>query len=129
MNQLHDKIGIPVISQRLFYRGTELLDSSRKLTSLGILTNDLLDLQEQSEDITLLSDSDADTEAPERRRKQRKEGQGFGGTLLSGPSTSDVEPPVDSPRDKPTTRACPACTFVNELNADACLICETRFRA
>ena len=87
------------------------------------MTNDLLDLQEQSEDINLLSDSDVEAEVPERRKKQRKEGPGFGGTLLGGLSTSDIGLPVD----KPTTRACPACTFANDLNTVACSICETRF--
>ncbi|EPT06051.1 hypothetical protein FOMPIDRAFT_1034036 [Fomitopsis schrenkii] len=124
---LHDELRIPVISQRLFYRGTELLDSSSTLTSLGILTNDLLDLQEQSEDITLLSDSDAEPDVRDGRRRGRREGQGFGGTLLSGISTSNMGPQADTHQDKPTTRACPACTFVNDVSTVACSICETRF--
>ncbi|KAF9820152.1 hypothetical protein IEO21_01585 [Rhodonia placenta] len=76
---LQEELNVPVISQRLFYRGAELEDSSATVLSLGILANDFLDLREQTEDIDLLSDTDNERD----KRKRRKEGPGFGGTLLS----------------------------------------------
>jgi len=118
---LQDELGTPVISQRLFHHGHELDNSSSTLSSLGILSNDLLDLQEQAEDINLLSDSD--DEPTERRGKRRTEGQGFGGTLLSGLPASDADA---SPQPEgPSTRACPACTFANALDSAACTVCDT----
>ncbi|KAH9842756.1 cysteine proteinase [Rhodofomes roseus] len=120
---LQEELSIPVISQRLYYHGQELDDSSAKLASLGILSNDLLDLQEQAEDVDLLSDSD--NEPGERHRKRRTEGQGFGGTLLGGLPASDMESQAVAHVPKPSTRACPACTFENTLDSAACTVCET----
>ncbi|KAH9934725.1 cysteine proteinase [Fomitopsis serialis] len=110
---LQDELGTPVISQRLFHHGHELDNSSSTLSSLGILSNDLLDLQEQAEDINLLSDSD--DEPAERHGKRRAEGQGFGGTLLSGLLASDGDSQPSPQPEDPSTRACPACTFAMPL--------------
>ncbi|OBZ75519.1 Ubiquitin carboxyl-terminal hydrolase 48 [Grifola frondosa] len=116
---LQDDLDIPVISQRLFYKGHELDDSSATLLSLGILSNDLLDLREESEDVNLLSDSD--TENP--KSKGRREGQGFGGTLLGG---SDSQRSSSHPAS-PTSKPCSACTFENVVDASSCTICDTPF--
>lgn len=68
--QFNDDLGIPVISQRLFYRGKEIDDSAATMLSLGVLSNDLLDLKEESEDITVLTDSDTEASAPTAKRKR-----------------------------------------------------------
>ncbi|KZT68135.1 hypothetical protein DAEQUDRAFT_340767 [Daedalea quercina L-15889] len=120
---LQEELAISVIVQRLFLRGQELLDTSATLTSLGILSNDLVDLQEQIEDVNLLSDSD--NEQTEPRRKARPEGPGFGGTLLSGLSSSHLKSqPITQPEDS-STKSCPACTFANEMDSATCTVCDT----
>ena len=113
--QLNDELGILVISQRLFHRGRELNDSSATTLSLGILSNDLLDLKEESEDITILTDSDGD--APSGKKK-RAEGEAFGGTLLGGSSYSSA--PSSSQSLAPLGIACPACTYENGAAAVEC---------
>lgn len=96
--------------------------------SLGILADDFLDLREVAEDDGTLSDSDT-THA---KKKRREEGMGFGGTLLIGSSqpgsrssTEATEMEVD--HDADSTKACPACTYANLLEATACDICDTSF--
>ncbi|KAL7283349.1 hypothetical protein ACG7TL_002778 [Trametes sanguinea] len=111
---LNDELGIPVISQRLFYRGQELDDSSATMISLGILSNDILDLKEENEDLNLLSDTDVEVDGSSTGpRKKRAEGQAFGGTLLGGGSSfgnSSVPPPSSSPPAVAAV-ACPACRW------------------
>ncbi|CDO68332.1 hypothetical protein BN946_scf184799.g59 [Trametes cinnabarina] len=97
---LNDELGIPVISQRLFYRGQELDDSSATMISLGVLSNDTLDLKEENEDINLLSDTGVEIDGSNASTKKRVEGQAFGGTLLGGGSSfgqSSAPPPSSSP--------------------------------
>jgi hypothetical protein len=99
--------------------------------SLGILADDFLDLREEAEDDGTLSDSDI-THA---KKKRREEGMGFGGTLLIGSSqpgsrssTEATEMEVDCDAVYPdATKACPACTYANLLEAAACDICDTSF--
>ena len=120
--QLDDELGIPVISQRLFYRGHELNDSSATMLSLGILSNDLLDLKEESEDITILTDSDC--EAPcGINGKKRTEGEAFGGTLLGSYSYSSA--PSSSQSLAPLVIACSACTYENGAADVECAMCGT----
>ncbi|KAI0362032.1 cysteine proteinase [Trametes cingulata] len=123
---LNDELGIPVISQRLFYRGQELDDSSATMLSLGVLSNDLLDLKEENEDVNLLSDTDVDVDGTTNGSKKRAEGQAFGGTLLGGGSsfTYSSVPPSSSPSAVGPV-ACPACTYENAPAEVACAMCET----
>lgn len=62
------------------------------------MSNDLVDLREESEDVDLLS-TDADDEdnsnKKTRKSRSRDEGRGFGGTLLGGFSSSG--PPSSLP--------------------------------
>ncbi|KAH9951255.1 cysteine proteinase [Amylocystis lapponica] len=119
-----EEFKIPTISQRLFHHGRELDDSSASVLSLGILTNDLLDLREESEDVSLLSDSDDE----HAKRKRKNEGRGFGGTLLGGvPQAAPEAKPVEPPRLVPTTKSCLACTFDNPVDVTSCTICDTPF--
>lgn len=120
--QLNEMLGIPVISQRLFYRGQELDDSSATMLSLGVLSNDLLDLKEESEDLTILSDTEDESTA-RNGAKKRAEGQAFGGTLLGGYSYSSA--PSSSQSIAPVVIACPACTYENVPADVACAMCET----
>ena len=112
-----------MISQRLFYRGHELNDSSATMLSLGVLSNDLLDLKEESEDITILTESDDEASSGTNGKKKRLEGQAFGGTLLGGLSFSSV--PSSSQSLAPESIACPACTYENGAADVACAMCET----
>ncbi|KAM5535206.1 hypothetical protein V8D89_011142 [Ganoderma adspersum] len=120
---LNDELGIPVISQRLFYRGRELNDSSATMLSLGILSNDLLDLKEESEDITILTDSDGEAPSGTNGKKKRTEGEAFGGTLLGGYSYSSA--PSSSQSLAPLAIACPACTYENGAADVECAMCGT----
>ena len=112
-----------MISQRLFYRGHELDDSSATILSLGILSNDLLDLKEESEDITILTDSDGDSPSRANGKKKRTEGEAFGGTLLGGYSYSSA--PSSSQSLAPLAIACPACTYENGAADAECAMCGT----
>ncbi|KAH9946153.1 cysteine proteinase [Epithele typhae] len=117
-----DELGIPVISQRLFYRGRELEDSAATMVSLGILSNDLLDLKEESEDVTIITDTEDNVPSNSKKTK-RAEGQAFGGTLLGGSSFATA-PPSSSP-STPAVIACPACTYENCATEVACVMCDT----
>ncbi|KAI0934305.1 hypothetical protein AcV5_006190 [Taiwanofungus camphoratus] len=120
-----DEFDIPTISQRLFYNGEELEDSAATVLSLGIMSNDVLDLREQNEDNNLFSDSDVEDIKP----KRKNEGRGFGGTLLGGLSNSQSVRDPSSPSDAlvPTFKSCTACTFENAVDAPTCTICDTPF--
>ncbi|KAI0646997.1 cysteine proteinase [Trametes meyenii] len=125
---LDDELAIPVISQRLFHRGHEIDDSSATMLSLGILSNDLLDLKRVDEDVILVSDTDVEEDGGSTGpNKKRTEGQAFGGTLLGGGSSfgfSSVPPSSSPPVAGPV--ACPTCTYENEPAEVACAMCETR---
>lgn len=125
--KIQTELEIPTISQRLYYRGCELVDNAASLGSLGVLSHDVLDLKEDSEDIDLLGGSGS-----EREQVGREEGRGFGGTLLgysssSSPPQTPPQPTDDIPSS--TGISCPACTFDNSPDAFACAICETLLRA
>ena len=92
------------------------------MLSLGILSNDLLDLKEESEDITILTDSDGDAPSGANGKK-RTEGEAFGGTLLGGYSYSSA--PSSSQSLAPLAIACPACTYENGAADVECAICGT----
>ncbi|OCH88183.1 cysteine proteinase [Obba rivulosa] len=119
-----EECDIPTISQRLFYRGQELEGSAATIESLGIMSNDIVDLREESEDVTLLSDTDVEYAA-----SGRKEGLGFGGTLLAGRHDSSESLDTNAPSIliAPDSKACSACTFENVVSALACSMCDTPF--
>ena len=120
--QIQAELDIPTISQRLYYHGNELEDGSVTLGSLGVLSNDAMDLKEESEDIDLLgSGSEAD---PTRKKEER----GFGGTLLGySSSSSPSHTPSQHADELPSNGAltCPACTYDNTPGSFACAMCET----
>lgn len=99
---------------------------------LGIMSNDVLDLKEENEDINLLSDTDIEIDAPSGggAKRKRAEGQAFGGTLLGGGSSFNHSsvPPSSSPSAVGPI-ACPACTYENAPADVACLMCETPLNA
>ena len=95
------------------------------MLSLGILSNDLLDLKEESEDLTMLTDSDDEGGVP--TTKKRVEGEAFSGTLLGSSSFLSSAPPSSSQSSPPAAPclACPACTYENDLGDVACAMCDT----
>lgn len=124
--QIQEELDIPTISQRLYYQGKELNDNAKTLSSLGVLSNDVMDLREESEDVDLLG-STSDSSPP-----KREEGNGFGGTLLgsSRPASSAAHSSSqheDEPELGQTSRSCPVCTYDNAPDASACAMCETSF--
>jgi hypothetical protein len=126
---LQAELDVPTICQRLFYRGTELEDSSATIKSLGILANDLLELRQEKEDEERLhSDVDEDRATPRRK----EEGRAFGGTLLGTDSPNrvmnghssgiEVSEPIPFRADK---RHCHTCTYSNPSSSQACEMCGT----
>lgn len=95
------------------------------MESLKILAGDTIDLQEENEG----EFTDNDDDAP-RSKKQRNEGNGFGGTILghaSIPASSEGEadPPSSAiDEDDSPTKACDMCTFRNPQEAEVCEMCE-----
>lgn len=128
--QLQSQLDIPTLYQRLFYRGHELEDNSISAEALGVLADDMLDLREGLEgDIT-------DSDSALAKRNRMEEGPGFGGTLLgsSQPSSRNSAEVTDMAvehiahdRSALPTKACSACTLTNNLQAAACVVCDTRF--
>ncbi|KAI0345367.1 cysteine proteinase [Trametopsis cervina] len=125
---IQEELNIPTISQRLYYQGNELDDNEATIGSLGVHSNDTMDLREQPEDVDLL-DSTSDVE-PSRRRE---EGQGFGGTLLGNNGHTSNTPHSSQHEEEPesgtTGHSCPVCTFDNALDATVCAMCDTAFEA
>ncbi|KAL4247306.1 peptidase C19 family protein [Abortiporus biennis] len=128
---LSEDMNIPTLYQRLFYRGTEIQDNDATLISLGIMSNDILDLKEEAEDVDMLN-SDGEEEGSHKRKAD--EGQGFGGTVLgaSGSNPNNHEPVSSSHSSSPapsssTPKSCPACTFENPPDVLACTMCDTLF--
>ena len=138
--QVEKEFQIPIMLQRLYHDDKELSDSAATVSSLDILADDVLELEEHKE-VFDISDTD---EAPEAKR-QRREGNGFGGTLLSlsAPGdpvqpteaiTKDVVEKEEADHDLKTAilqsvaeKACGACTFANIVDATECAICYTLF--
>ena len=122
--QIQAELDIPTISQRLYYHGNELEDNAMTLGSLGVLSNDTMDLKEESEDIDLLG-SGSEAEPSTRRDEER----GFGGTLLGySSSSSPSHTPSQHADELPGNNgalSCPACTYDNAPGSSACAMCET----
>jgi hypothetical protein len=134
--QIQEILDIPTICQRLFHNGKELLDNEPTLGELGVLAHDVLELREVREDEELLNASDNETSQSSRRKAQRDEGRGFGGTLLGGGGGNVTESTLaDSASERYASpfdlednyKACNVCTLRNSLMAAVCAACETPF--
>ncbi|KDQ60999.1 hypothetical protein JAAARDRAFT_204773 [Jaapia argillacea MUCL 33604] len=126
--KLQDEFGVPTICQRLFHHSVELQDNSATVMTMGILSNDLLDLREVLEDESNLN---SDAEGGNDAKRRRDEGRGFGGTLLAGSATSDdgVSDGLQSRGSTPLNKEaqpCPVCTFDNTLDASICSVCDAQ---
>lgn len=77
--QLYEKLNIPTIYQRLFYRGTELTNSLETMASLGILADDILEFREEMQ-------TEEMSHPDKEQFNLELEGRAFGGTALSGDS-------------------------------------------
>ncbi|KAJ3510286.1 hypothetical protein NLJ89_g4765 [Agrocybe chaxingu] len=121
---INEEFSIPTICQRLFYKEKELEDNSVTVEALGLFANDTLDLREVEEVVEINSDSD---EIPANKR--RREGPGFGGTLLGNADSCWSSSPEQTPAPHFSNRekACRACTFSNTLDALSCQMCDTNF--
>lgn len=104
--------------QRLTYNGKELEDGGVTVAALGILSTDVLDLQEKEEDVSLL---DVDATNMERRA------EGFGGTVLGGRASSPSRPEGDARGSPPAVKStqipepdedlheCPTCRHLSAV--------------
>lgn len=125
--QLQKAFNVPTVSQRLFYRGKELEDSSETVERLQIMERETLYLKEIEEDAIVL---DSDGDEVSKPAKKRDEGNAFRGTLLSGsfPIRSSTTPDdSESQRNSdsaPTVKTCLTCTYDNELDSTECLMCD-----
>ncbi|KAH9483698.1 Ubiquitin carboxyl-terminal hydrolase 48 [Psilocybe cubensis] len=118
----NEEFSIPTICQRLFYQGRELEDNAETVAILKISPNDIIDLKEQTEILEITSDSD------EPPSKKRREGRGFGGTLLGCVGSSSPErTPGPTFTNLVEEKPCLACTFSNGPDAVSCEMCETPF--
>ncbi|TFK55130.1 cysteine proteinase [Heliocybe sulcata] len=114
---------VPVICQRLFYRGQELDDSSATIGSLGILSNDVIDVQQASEEA--MND---ESEHAANKKPRIDDGRAFDGTMLG----RQCEPPPDATGQENVGSAvlevgeCSACTYRNVEGAQVCIMCETQ---
>lgn len=115
---MQEEFSLPTICQRLFLRGQELHDNNATVGSLNIFANETLDLREAEELVDLTSDGD------EPSRKNKKEGNGFSGTLLG---SADV--PWSSSPEQTTEleKECSTCTFANPFDVLSCQVCHTPF--
>ncbi|KAF5373699.1 hypothetical protein D9758_000662 [Tetrapyrgos nigripes] len=111
---IQEEFNIPTICQGLYYDNVELDDNSATMGSLSILANSLLTLREIRE-VEEISDSEDNTV----RKREREEGQGFGGTLLSSQNLSTGSVAQE--------KSCDKCTFSNPLDRLACDMCDTIF--
>ncbi|KAF8911983.1 hypothetical protein CPB84DRAFT_1760942 [Gymnopilus junonius] len=118
-----EEFTIPTICQCLYYKGRELEDNTRTVASLQFLANDVLDLREVDEILEITSDSD------ERPPKRRREGLGFGGTLLGSTDSPYSSSPEETLATNPPNaeKPCITCTFSNQIDAESCEICLAPF--
>ena len=142
--QISKLFDIPTICQKLSLHGAELLDNEATAESLDILADDVLELQQITEEIDIDSDG---AEESRSRSKPREEGQGFNGTVLGGRGVRAGSSMVMTDRSLPSSRAdtpadimmsepgggmeegkpCKVCTYSNKPDVFACEICDTIF--
>ncbi|EIN07261.1 cysteine proteinase [Punctularia strigosozonata HHB-11173 SS5] len=118
---IQDQLGIPTIAQRLYLRGQELKDNTKTAAELEISTDDVLELQEISEDFDAL-DSDIEHEFSSNKRSRT---EGFVGTKLVGRSSPDAPKEKSSAREMgnvPTASEIQPASTDEDLHE--CPICE-----
>lgn len=128
--QISKLFDIPTICQKLTLHGTELNDNEATAESLDMLADDVVELQQITEEIDI--DSDAESRS---RSKPREEGRGFNGTVLGGgmmtdhslPSSRADTPDVMMSEAAEEGKACRVCTYCNKRDVLACEICDTIF--
>jgi hypothetical protein len=118
---VQEEFSLPTICQRLFLRGQELEDNSATVEFLQILANETVDLREAEEAVDLTSDND---EPP--KRKKKKEGNGFSGTLLGNADAPWASSPEQTHQTE-LEKECSSCTFSNPAEALSCQMCHTHF--
>jgi len=120
---------IPRYHQSLYYHG-QLLRKASTVEQIGIMLNDVLDLQQRAVDL----DDFEDDVGPFKRVRRSPEVEGFGGTLLGGFATDSSEgndydlagmPPDSSSPSLNQSNVCPNCGFANSLDESCCEGCET----
>ncbi|KZT28434.1 cysteine proteinase [Neolentinus lepideus HHB14362 ss-1] len=120
--KVQEESGVPSICQRLFCRDQELDDSSATIGGLGILSNDIIDVRQQSQEAL---DETLDTT---NKRPRLDDGKAFDGTMLGRqcdpqPNTrvqQDIEPVLF------TDKECSVCTYRNAEGAGICIMCDTQ---
>jgi hypothetical protein len=89
------------------------------MAALGVLAHDELEVHVLREDASLL-DEDVDIGGGDRA-----EGPAFEGTLLGFTSERDTPSSASEGVVDAGGLACPACTFLNALEVQACEMCGT----
>ncbi|SCV68974.1 BQ2448_1994 [Microbotryum intermedium] len=101
---IYNKLSIPTICQRLFFKGQELDDSSATVEKLGVLPDMVLELFEVKEGALGLSKLEDVGDEVDRKGKRRRE-EGFGGTGLFGwenVGAENLEDGADAGEDPPS---------------------------
>lgn len=129
--QIEVMTSIPMYHQNLYYRGQQLDNKLASVEEIGIMLNDVLDLQQQAVDV----DDFEDDVGPFKRLRRSPEREGFGGTLLGGFTTDSSEGndydldssmlPEGSSSSLGRPNICPNCRFENAPDEGWCEGCET----
>lgn len=123
--QISELFDIPTICQKLTLHGAELQDNEATAESLQLLANDIIELQQITEEIDIDNMSDSGS----TRSRPRTQERGFNGTLLGGASgLTDVSVPSSraaSVDAMAVEKACKVCTYANDPSSVACEICDT----
>jgi ubiquitin carboxyl-terminal hydrolase 48 len=120
-------------AQRLYHNGKEVAELTKTVVDIGLQRKDYVFLREVVDTIELFSDD----ECYKQTKRKRNEGDGFGGTLLSGilrdnssrTSRADSENEVDELKaedgvEESAPRTCSRCTYVNGPEFFCCEMCQ-----
>ncbi|KAL7004407.1 hypothetical protein EMMF5_006026 [Cystobasidiomycetes sp. EMM_F5] len=120
---------IPVIYQKVFYRGREIEDAAETVESIGITEHETLyvvkfEAHDQDIDISTLRDVDpAKSRKSGDKSRSRSRSEGFGGTGLLGAESSLDEINRQIQLAESREVSCQHCTLRNPAGAVVCDAC------
>lgn len=133
--KIDDLVDMPVLYQRIFYRGREIEDPAENVDSIGISAEEtlfVLELPSHDDNVDISTLIDVPHPQPSRNGKPSKTPngrvEGFGGTVLHG--NNGLGYSIDEDDQAANIAAalpglCPQCTFQNDRLAKKCEICDT----